>query len=114
MSSKIIHLHRPSRSELTDVAAAMRREMLSSAELVAENSRTVGDGQAIMLNYEKYYFRNSSYAALAVLLTDFGDIQTADIVGSGGGNGIFNISWGTNSEFADDAAGILHQMGFEE
>lgn len=34
--------------------------------------------------------------------------------GSGGGEGIFNISWGANSEFADDAADILRGMGFQK
>lgn len=114
MKSKIIRMGRAMQGNLTEVAATLRKEMLVNAELVAENSRAVGDGQTIMLNFEKYYLRNGSYATLAVLLTDFGGIQTADIVGSGGGNGIFNISWGANSEFADDAAGILRQMGFEE
>ena len=114
MESKIIRMQRSIKDDLTEAAAALRKEMLVNAELVAENSHVADDGQAIMLNFEKYYLRNGSYATLAVLLTDFGGIQTADIVGSGGGNGIFNISWGANSEFADDAADILRQMGFKE
>lgn len=114
MSSKIIHMKRATQGELTDVAATLHKGIVVSAELVAKNSRAVGDGQTIMLNFEKYFLRTGSYAALAVLLTDFGDTQTADIVGSGGGGGIFNISWGANSDFADEAADILRQMGFEE
>lgn len=114
MSSKIIHMKRTTQGELADVAATLHKGILVSAELVAENSRAVGDGQTIMLNFEKYYFRNGSYAALALLLNDSGGLQTADIVGSGGGNGLFNISWGANGDFADEAAEILRQMGFEE
>lgn len=39
-------------------------------------------------------------------------MQTADIVGSGGGEGLFNISWFANSDLADSAEKILQKYGF--
>lgn len=113
MSSKLIHMSRTSQDELSTIAARLEKE-LWRAEMVGKNSRGSGSGEAMMLNFEKLYFRNGSYATLSVLLTDFGGLQTADIVGRGGGEGLFNISWGANSEFADDAADILRGMGFQK
>lgn len=113
MSSKTIRMQRPSQGELPAIAQRLEKD-LWRAEPLGKSWHYSGDSCAMMLNFEKMYFRNSSYASLAILLTDFDSVQTADIVGSGGGSGIFNISWGANSEFADDAADILRQMGFEE
>jgi len=65
-----------------------------------------------LLSFEKYFMRNGSYASLTVLLTENGNVQTADIIGSGGGEGIFNLSWGANSDFADMAERVLSKNGF--
>ena len=64
-----------------------------------------------VLTFEKFYFRNGSYASLTVVLTENNDEKTADIIGSGGGEGLFNISWGANSSFARDAENILRDYG---
>ena len=41
-------------------------------------------------------------------------MQTADIVGSGGGEGLWNFSYGANAEFADMAVEVLQEYGFQE
>ena len=46
------------------------------------------------------------------MLTEFDGVQRADIVGSGGGEGIFNFSLWANDEFAEDAQRALEAMGF--
>ena len=48
----------------------------------------------LLLVYEKYFFRVNSYATLTILLTEQGETQTAQIVSSGGGNSMSNISLG--------------------
>ena len=83
-----------------------------NAELVAESRRTVGKANVVLLSFEKYYMRNGNYASLTVMLTESNGQQTADIIGSGGGGGLFNISWGANSDFAEDAERILLRYGF--
>lgn len=83
-----------------------------NAELVAESRRTVGKASVVLLSFEKYYMRNGNYASLTVMLTESDGQQTADIIGSGGGGGLFNISWGANSDFAEDAERILLRYGF--
>lgn len=95
---------------ISTAAAALKNEI--NAELVAESRRTVGNANVVLLSFEKYYMRNSSYASLTVMLTESDGQQTADIIGSGGGEGIFNISWGANSDFADTAERILLRYGF--
>lgn len=95
---------------IASAAAALKNEI--NAELVAESRRIVGNASVVLLSFEKYYMRNSSYASLTVMLTESDGQQTADIIGSGGGEGIFNISWGANSDFADTAERILLRYGF--
>lgn len=47
------------------------------------------------------------------MLTESEESQTADIAGFGGGEGLLNISWGANFEFAEKAAEILERCGFD-
>lgn len=83
-----------------------------NAELISESLRTSESMDIILLTFEKYYFRNGSYASLTVMLTESLAMQTADIIGSGGGEGLLNFSWGANSDFAEDTADILEKYGF--
>ena len=75
-------------------------------------ARTAGSAEIRLLNFEKFYFRNGSYAGLTVMLTETEKSQNADIAGFGGGEGLLNISWGANFEFAERAAEILESCGF--
>lgn len=92
--------------QLKDVLTAKGAEFLCRSEKILSGS--VVD----FLAFERYYFRNGSYASLSVMLTENGEEQTADIVGSGGGEGIFNIGLGANTDFAEMAADVLRQNGF--
>lgn len=96
---------------IKEISAALIREI--SAELIAESRRSYDNVHIDLLSFEKYYMRNGSYASLTVLLTEDEEKQTADIIGSGGGEGIFNFSWGANSDFADMAERILSRNGFK-
>ncbi len=82
------------------------------AEFLCESEKLLGAAAVYFLAFERYYFRNGSYASLSVMLTESGEEQTADIVGSGGGEGIFNIGWGANTNFAEMAADVLRKNGF--
>lgn len=98
--------------ELDEIIARLQD---MNAETVFADVRQLGEySYAAMLAMEKLYLRNSSYASLAVMLTEQDGIQTADIVGYGGGAGMFNISYGANQEFGENAADILEECGFEE
>lgn len=99
---------------IEELADAAKKEFEYDAELVYQIKKDFSDGAVVMLSFEKYYLRNGSYASLALLLTQTGGIQTADIVASGGGGGILNWSWGANDSFAGKAAKILKKYDFEE
>ena len=112
MSSITIAMHRHEEGDLSKVAKQLWREIPQTAELICLQERRGSGGQAILLSCEKYFFRNGSYASLNVMLTEFDGVQRADIVGSGGGEGIFNFSLWANDEFAEDAQRALGAMGF--
>lgn len=83
-----------------------------SAEFLHKKVVEMGTGTAILLAFEKYYFRTGSYTSLTIMLTEDRLVQTADIIGSGGGGGMFNFDWGSNASFANKAADVLKQYGF--
>lgn len=86
--------------------------LIVGAEQVSKLAYQIGDASAWLLVYEKYFFRVSGYASLTVLLGEKGDIQTADIVSSGGGEGIVNHSLGANGRFARECVRALEEIGF--
>lgn len=84
-------------------------------ELVCNELQELNDNtKVLVMNYEKYYFRVSSYVGLTIVITEFNVSQTAIITGFGGGNGLLNISWGANGSFAVEMAELLKEFGFEE
>lgn len=97
-------------ASILEIATHLKRA-LNTAELICDNHRKIDFVSVHILTFEKFYFRNGSYASLTVVLTENNDEKTADIIGSGGGEGLFNISWGANSSFARDAENILRDYG---
>lgn len=94
-------------------AKNLKREI--SAELIEDIICRIDDKTTvILLVFEKYYMRNGSYAGLTVQLIENEAMQTANIIASAGGEGLFNISWGANSDFAYMAENILRDNGFRE
>ena len=110
MSSVNIKMKGDKSKEIKQLAGILKGEI--NAELVCDSRRSLDDVSVILLSFEKYYMRNGGYASLTVMLVESEDAQTADIIGSGGGEGIFNISWGANSEFAEMAERVLYRYGF--
>lgn len=58
--------------------------------------------------------RNSSYAAVSVLVTEEENATEVDIVTAAGGEGIFNFKWGTHKSLASDTVEVLSKFGFVE
>ena len=69
--------------------------MSSNAELVVKDYTQMDSVGVVLIIFEKFFFRNSSYATLTVLLTQFNGVQTAKIVGSGGGARIIKSFMGS-------------------
>lgn len=113
MASTTIQMHCDSASmPLSEIVTRLKDEL--DAELVFERQQHFDSASVLLLSCERYYFRNGSYASLTIMLTETDGQQTADIIGSGGGAGLFNISLGANTDFAYTAADLLKRCGFTE
>ena len=69
-------------------------------------------GNAVLLCFEQYYVRVSSFASLSVMISHEPDSTRAVIVGSGGGTGVLNLSWGANKSIAENSEKIFLDRGF--
>ncbi|WP_415932281.1 DUF6054 family protein [Zhenpiania hominis] len=112
MSRKVIKMIGNRLKPIEELVPILIRNL--SEELVLKSIRQYDDCKVGLVVMEKLYLRTGSYANLTVLLVETSKIQTAQIIGSGGGNGVFNLSWGTNSNFAESARSVLEEYGFTE
>ncbi len=84
-------------------------------ELVCCECQDLNDNtKVLVMNYEQFYFRVSSYVGLTIVITEYNGMQTALITGFGGGGGLLNISYGANKSFAVKMVEMLSNLGFEE
>ena len=115
MSSTIIRMRSESKTDLKELSQAIiNGSDMAGAELVLEQLSEASDAKVLLLVFERFYLRNSSMTANILQIIDDGQKQSATIVGTGGGDGIFNISLGTNNDFACKAAKTLAALGFTE
>ena len=112
MAGVAISMAADNSKSIEELAAILKREI--DGELVYDSPRRLDSAVAWLLSFERFYFRNGSYATLTIMLTERGNHKTADIIGSGGGEGLFNISMGANASFASMAVDLLQQCGFKE
>lgn len=113
MSNTILRLRCEAPSQpLHEVCEFLIAQLIQSAEPVARRETDFSDGSAAELIFEKFFFRNGSYASLTIFLTERAGAQEAQVVGFGGGAGIFNISLWANSDLAEAAASALESVGF--
>ena len=85
---------------------------IEDAEQISKYTQTINDVTIWTIVYEKYYYRTSSYANLTVVLTEYGQEQTACVIGSGGGESLYNFSLGANRNFAKTCVQALEECGF--
>lgn len=98
-------------TSIVELSALLEKQI--GADLITKTGRVAGELSVILMCFEKFYFRTGSYAGLTIMLSESPMEQIADVVGFGGGDGIFNISWGANRNFAERAAEIIRENGFE-
>lgn len=113
MASAVMECKNPVKS-IDELAAVIKQELDFDSDLLYETKKYFGEDSTMLLCFEKYFMRNGSYASLTVMLAEKGGVQTADIIATGGGSGILNISWGANDSFAEKAVKLLKKYGFEE
>lgn len=110
MFDKGLKMIREGNSDIVEITDLIKSKL--NAELVYENWRNSDNVRIVFLCFEKYFFRNNSYAGLSILITESNLIQTIDLVGFGGGAGPFNLSWGADSDFQEIIINILYENGF--
>lgn len=111
MGNTVIKMKGCHTTDIKNLAGILKREI--NADLISESCQEFDKTTVILLCFEKYYFRVGSYASLTVMLTEYESQQTADIIGFGGGSGVFNISYGANSNFTNLARKLLAEHGFQ-
>ena len=85
---------------------------ITGAEQIGKVVHSFDGAEVWLLVYEKYYFRAGGYNSLTVLLTEQNEQHTAEIIATGGGSGIANISYGANRKFAKECVKALAEIGF--
>ena len=104
----VVKMKCSSRLETLDIIADKMKEEFWTESVCDERN-----DKAILLCFEEYYFRVSSYVALTLMFTEDDNGQYVVIAGMGGGSGLSNISWGANKSFEKRAVKFLQQYGFE-
>ena len=83
--------------------------------LVDRIKKHLGDHYTYLSVYEKYYYRSSNRASLTILVTGNDIESVVDIIGSGGGRGVFlNLSWGAENNFVKGLENILLRHNFQK
>ena len=114
MSSAIIKMKRGSETDLAEVSKSILDDFKGDvAELSLEQMSEVNGIKVLLLILERYYMRNGSMAVSTVQIIDSGEVQQATIIGTGGGEGLMNISLGANQDFARRVAKVLAKLGFD-
>ena len=83
------------------------------ATLVDRVEKEYADGKVTLLCFEKFYFRSNSSAALTIMANETKDLTEVEIISLAGGEGLLNISWGANKNFAQKVVEALQRIGFE-
>lgn len=96
-------------------AAAIIKELTDYgvSELIDRVEKEYSDGKVTLLCFEKFYFRTSSSAALTIMANESNAETEVEIVSLAGGEGLLNISWGANKNFAQKAIDILKRCDFD-
>lgn len=112
MAGANIQMHAKKEVSFEDINRKIRN--ISGAELVSNSTQIINDVKIMTLVYEKYYMRTGSFTSVTIVLTEFEEDQTASVVASGGGGGVFNLSLGSNRNFAKACVQELEKCGFCE
>lgn len=101
--------------DIDAIADCFTKDLLQivNGQLVFDKRRQIGDIKQILLVFEAFYIRTGSYGSLTVNLTVSNDNHIIDLIPSGGGDGLLNISWGANANFAQKAQEILENYGYQ-
>lgn len=110
MGKEIYKLRLEKPNSLAEIAGEFPKKL--EATVIEAVGYEVGAMQTILYVFERFFVRTESMASLTVLFTNDGQRITADVIASGAGEGVLNVSWGANASFAKMAVDILVNQGF--
>ncbi len=111
MDRTTVHMSAKKQKSLQEIHEKIH--IIRGAEQVSKTVQTINDVIIWTLVYEMYFMRAGGYTSLTVVLTENDDVQTACIVGSGGGQGIVNVSFGANRKCVELCEKALQECGFD-
>ncbi|MBR7150585.1 MAG: hypothetical protein IKD01_06190 [Oscillospiraceae bacterium] len=113
MAGKLIRMHTDKCIEAETFFEALNRlNCYGDVEEVSRVGKRFRDAEVYFIVYEKYFMRVESYVSLSILFTKTDLRSSVELVSSGGGDGLLNISWGAENSFANDCAEVLESLGF--
>ena len=113
MAGKLIRMHTDKCIEAETFFEALNRlNCYGDVEEVSRVDKRFRDAEVYFIVYEKYFMRVESYVSLSILFTKTDLRSSVELVSSGGGDGLLNISWGAENSFANDCAEVLESLGF--
>lgn len=95
-----------------DIVDVLKEEL--EVNFAAENWQKCNEVTIVLLSFKRHFQRTNSFTALTIMITEVDNKKTANIVGSAGGNGLFNMNWGAEGEVVRWAKDILQKEGFCE
>ncbi len=114
MASKKIAMYSEKQYELEDLKNGIKAEFdkhtLLNIEFKDEINRELGEAKTLLLIYENWFFRTTSYASLVIMLSELRGYQSADIISTGGKEDF--CSWGVEADFAKYGEDALRNLGF--
>lgn len=111
MSGVVAKLSGECSASILEIAQALKNEL--KAEGILDSYQEINDVKIVTLVFERFYWRNGSYASLTIALREYNGHCEGELAASGGGEGIFNISWGANRNFGNEATRILMRYNLQ-
>ena len=115
MASKKIEMYSKKQYELEEIKNKIKEEIdklkFANVEFKDEILRELGDTKTLLLIYENWFLRTSSYAGLVIMLSEYKGYQSADIIATGGKDELF--SFGAERDFAKFGEDALKNLGFQ-
>ena len=114
MASRKISMFSEKKFELEELQEKIKEEFsklfLSDIEFKEAILRELGDTKTLLLIFEKWYLRTSSYASLVIMVSDYKGYQCADVISTGGKENF--ISLGAEENFLKCGEDVLLKLGF--
>ncbi len=114
MASQKIIMYSEKKYELEELKNLIKEEIVKifpDIEFKQDAYHVLGEGKVLMMIFEKWYLRNSSYASLVILISEYSNVHCADIISTGGKENFFSL--GAESNFANMGVETLQNLGFK-